>query len=217
MPPNLLIDCLLFRDRFLWRLRGNIGPGRSAQMTCSQKEKYRECALLYSHQKTDCGHFHRPGDSAGESGTSLLPVCRGSVCVGGPFLTDFSTKNEISTKFYSITSSRSQYRLWYFNELTFQEDAAIRIWGLEDGMVGPRLSFWIGGSPFPSEPTANSGKSVIFTSNGTKSGSAEFGRDLPPRSPEEQLIRFTKKNAPKSFLLIKISGRIHAWDRSGKS
>lgn len=94
----------------------------------------------------------------------------------------------------------TEYQIWYFTELTFQADADVCIWGLLDAGVGPQHSFWTRGGPaLPSETPANSGKSAIFTSNGTKlvcAGfdlPAEFGADLASLKPEDQLQKLTAK------------------------
>ncbi len=88
------------------------------------------------------------------------------------------------TKFKSITKlnknspQTAQYNTCYFSGLTFHENAGVCVTGLVDGGVGPQHSLWArGGRALPRETTANSGKSFIFTSNGTKSGCAGF--DIP--------------------------------------
>lgn len=87
----------------------------------------------------------------------------------------------------------TQYHIWYLGELTLQGEADVCVRGLEDEEVGPQHSLWTGGGPaLPSETPANSGKSDIFTSNGTRSICAgldipaKFGADLVPLKPVVQ-------------------------------
>ena len=76
--------------------------------------------------------------------------------------------------------------------LTFHEDADVCVCGLRvGGGVRPQPSLEaIGGPGLPIGPPANSGKSVIFTSNGAKSSFAgldfpsEFGADLALLKPK---------------------------------
>lgn len=47
-------DCLVILNRFLRRLRGDVGPGRHHQLACSQQEVRTLLALPYSQSETDC-------------------------------------------------------------------------------------------------------------------------------------------------------------------
>ena len=73
------------------------------------------------------------------------------------------------------------------SRLTFQDTADVCGRGLVDGGVGPQHALWTGGGP------ANSGKSVILTSNGVMAACAGFvfpaevGADRAPREPAIRL------------------------------
>lgn len=103
--------------------------------------------------------------------------------------------------------------------LTFQEIADVCVRGLVDGGVGPQHTLWTRGGP------ANSGKSVILTSNGVMSACAGFvfpaevGADRAPREPVIRLqakvylrwlkvrkIRFTQKNYVQEKHLLRWQG-----------
>lgn len=96
-------DCVLFRDRFLWRLRGDVSPGNHHSLTCLQNKLinldwcYWHC--YYNHWKTDYRDFHLPGEATEESGLALVAICWGSGCVGDPLLPDYSVEIRKSPKF----------------------------------------------------------------------------------------------------------------------
>lgn len=139
--------------------------------------------------------FTLPGVITDESGLASVTLCWGSGCVGDPFLPVYLTENYSNSWVQLCVSEHlpqtsTQYHFWWFCKLTFQGGATFGVWGLTDGGFGPQQSFWTSGGPdFPSETPANSGKSAIFTSNGTKSVCAgfdlpaEFGADLAPLKP----------------------------------
>lgn len=97
MSSNLHVvaaDCLLFRNRFLWGLRGNIRPGSHHRLTCWQKinkHRWSICetllTMLDSHWKGDYRDFYLPGEAAEKSG--LVAGWCGSGRVGDPLLPDF--------------------------------------------------------------------------------------------------------------------------------
>lgn len=137
-------------------------------------------------------NFHPLWAIVEESDVVLVVICWHSGCDGISLLPDYWT--EILEKFLQESTL---YEMWYFG-LTIQENAGDCFGGLEDKEVDLQFLTWQEADLLP----ANSGKSFILTSNGTKSDftgfdlPAEFGGDRASRKPAVQIHKVNPTQKP---------------------
>lgn len=141
------------------------------------------CCIQWNSAQDD---FHPLWAVVEESVIVLVVICWHSGCCGISLLPDYWIEIIISPK--SREASAEKCNMWNFR-LTVQENADGCFGGLVDKEVDLQFSTWEEADLLP----ANSGKSFILTSNGTKSDfagfdlPAEFGADRAPRKPVVQI------------------------------
>lgn len=216
MSSNLQVaaDFTLVRGRFPWSLWGNVGPRRNGCLTCSQNEPMSGIFAVNNRlhsMKSGNTNFHPLWAMVEESDAVLVVICWHSGCDGISLLPDYWT--EILEK---LLQKSTLYEIWYFG-LTLQENAGDCFGGLEDKEVDLQFSTWQEADLLP----ANSGKSFILTSNGTKSDftgfdlPAEFGDDRAPRKPVVQIHKVNKHKNPteqsRNILAVLPQGTRWSW------
>lgn len=133
-----------------------------------------------------CEDFHPLWAVVEESVIVLVVICWHSVGGGISLLPDYWIEIKISP--YSREAFAEKRIVWYFR-LTVQQNVDGCFGGLVDEEVDLQFSTRQEADFLP----ANSGKSFILTSNGTKSDftgldiPAEFGADCVPRKPVVQI------------------------------
>lgn len=132
-----------------------------------------------------CEDFHPLWAVVEESVIVPVVICWHSGCGGISLLPDYWIEIKILPNSWEVFAEKRI--VWYFR-LTVQENVDGCFGGLVDEEVGLQFPTW----QEADLPPANSGKSFILTSNGTKSDftgldiPAEFGADRASRKPVVQ-------------------------------